>query len=235
MVVETTLTFAKLTALAFANSVNPCQIAMLVLVLMTIVSGNVEHRRKILFSGMAFISAVFIGYLIYGIILVKLFSFTIAIRQSSFYLRQFMILFAMIIGALQIKDFFMYKPGSFMTEMPIFLRPKVKKIINKITSPFGAFITGFLVTLFLAPCTMAPLLVATEALSQLGIVKALPWLMYFNFIVVIPLIVITFVIYFGLTRAEDVAGWKDKNVRYLHLIAGILLFLVGLSLLLGWI
>ena len=230
------LTLWKITSLALVNSVNPCQIAMLVLVLVTILMQNQEKKKKVLFAGLAFISAVYIGYLFYGIILVQLFqTFTGVLRQSSIYIKYIFGILSMLIGALQIKDFFFYKKGSFATEMPIWMRPKAKKIIQKITSPVGAFFTGFIVTLFLTPCTMAPLLIATESLAQLGLIKALPWLLYFNLIIIIPLIIITLVIYKGFATAEDVSNWKERNVRVLHLIAGILLFLVGVALLRGWL
>jgi hypothetical protein len=49
------------------------------------------------------------------------------------------------------------------------------------------------------------------------------------------MIIIVFIIYFSFARVEDVSGWKDKNIKILHLIAGILLFLVGISLLMGWL
>ena len=230
------LSFGRITLLALANSVNPCQIAMLVLVLITILSQNYEKRKKVLFAGLAFISAVYIGYLFYGIVLVQLFqTFTGLLREGAVYVKYTFGILSMLIGGLQIKDFFFYKQGSFATEMPIWMRPKAKKFIEKITSPFGAFITGFIITLFLSPCTMTPLLVATESLSKLGLLGALPWLLYFNLIIVFPLIVITFIIYKGVTTAENISQWKERNVRILHLIAGVLLFSVGLSLLLGWL
>jgi len=195
-----------------------------------------EKRKKILLSGLAFILAVYLGYLFYGLVLVQLFqTFAIFLRQGSVYIRYIFATLSMIVGGLQIKDFFFYKKGSFATEMPLWMRPKAKRIISRITSPIGAFIVGFIITLFLGPCTMAPLLIATESLSQLGIIGALPWLLYFNFIIVLPLIAITFIIYTGFTTAERVSQWKERNVRILHLIAGILLFGVGLAILLGWI
>ena len=235
MVVEI-LNLGKITLLALVSSVNPCQIAMLVLVLITILTQNQEKKKRILFAGLAFIAAVYIGYLFYGIVLIQLFqAFTLLLRQSSIYIKDVFAVLAMLIGGLQIKDFFFYKKGSFATEMPIWMRPKAKRFIEKITSPAGAFITGFIITLFLSPCTMAPLLVATETLSTLGLVQALPWLLYFNLIVVLPLIAITFIVYKGLTTAEHVARWKDRNVRIMHLIAGVLLWGVGLALLMGWL
>jgi cytochrome c biogenesis protein CcdA len=230
------INFGTITALALVNSVNPCQIAMLVLVLVTILTQNQNKRRKILFSGLAFISAVYLGYLFYGIVLVQLFqTFTAALRQGSVYIKYAFSTLAMIIGALQIKDFFFYKKGSLGTEMPIWMRPKAKRIIEKITSPLGAFITGFIITIFLSPCTMAPLLVATQTLSKLGLLGALPWLLYFNLIEVLPLIIITFIVYKGSSSAEDIARWKERNVRKFHMIAGLLLLAVGVSMLMNWI
>jgi cytochrome c biogenesis protein CcdA len=230
------LTLGKITSLAIVNSVNPCQIAMLVLVLITILMQNPEKRRKVLLSGLAFIISVYIGYLFYGVILVRLFqTFAETLKQGSIYLKYVIATLSMLIGGLQIKDFFFYKKGSFATEMPIWMRPKAKRIIQKITSPLGAFLTGFIITLFLGPCTMAPLLVVTEALSQLGLAGAIPWLLYFNLIVVLPLIIITLIVYKGIKTAESISDWKERNVRILHLIAGILLLSVGLALLIGWL
>lgn len=230
------LTLSKITSLAFVNSINPCQIAMLILVLVTILTQTPGKKRRVLFSGIAFISAVYIGYLFYGIVLVQLFStFAESLKQNSIYLKYGIATLSMLVGALQIKDFFLYKKGSFATEMPIWMRPKAKRIIEKITSPIGAFITGFIITLFLGPCTLAPLVVVTETLSKLGLIGAIPWLLYFNFIAVLPLIVITFIIYKGFTTTENISQWKERNVKFLHLIAGILLFLVGLALLAGWL
>ena len=230
------ISISRITALALVNSVNPCQIAMLVLVLVTILTQNQDKKRKVLFAGLAFVAAVFLGYLFYGIVLVQLFlAFAMILKESAVYIKYAFAVLAMLIGALQIKDFFFYRKGGFATEMPIWMRPKAKRIIEKITSPLGAFITGFVITLFLGPCTIAPLLVATETLSTLGFIGALPWLLYFNLIEILPLIIITIIVYKGFSTAESVSQWKERHVRTLHLIAGLLLFSVGFSMLIGWI
>ena len=41
--------------------------------------------------------------------------------------------------------------------------------------------------------------------------------------------------YYGFSKVSDVSGWKERNIKRLHLVAGILLFLVGLALLIGWL
>jgi len=230
------LNLGRITILALADSVNPCAIAVLTMVLMTILIQNPDKKRKVLFGGIAFVSAVYIGYLFYGAIIVQFFqTFAELLRENSTYIYSGLAILAMILGALNIKDYFYYKKGGIATEMPIWMRPKVKKIIDKITSPLGAFIIGFLVTLFLLPCTIGPYIIASGLLSELGILGALPWLIYYNIIFILPMFAITLIIYLGLTRIQDVSGWKERNIKKLHLIAGILLFLVGLALLMGWL
>lgn len=235
MITET-LTFGRITLLALADSVNPCAIAVLTMVLVSILITHPEKRRKVLFSGLAFVLAVFIGYMVYGSLIIQFFKlFAEWLRESSKYVYNGLAILAMIIGALNIKDFFSYKPGSFATEMPVFMRPKVKKIIKDITSPTGAFIIGFIVTLFLLPCTIGPYIVASGLLSELGFLKAIPWLIYYNILFILPMLAITLIVYWGFAKVQDVSGWKERNIKKLHLIAGILLFLVGVGLLAGWI
>lgn len=230
------LNLGKITLLALADSVNPCAIAALAMVLMAILLQNPDKKRKVLFAGLAFCSSVFIGYLFYGVIIIQFFKgFAELLRTNSIWIYQGLAILSMIIGALNIKDFFFYRKGGFATEMPIWMRPKVKKIIDKMTSPLGAFLIGFIVTLFLLPCTMGPYIVASGLLSELGMLKAIPWLLYYNLIFIIPMLIITFIIYFGFAKVEDVAGWKEKNIKILHLIAGLSLFLVGLALINGWL
>ena len=228
--------FLKITSLALADSVNPCELAILVMVLVAIMTHNPEKRNKVLIGGFAFVSAVYLAYLFYGIILVQLFqSVTEWMRAYSLYIYNGLAILAMIIGALNIKDYFMYKPGSLATEMPLFMRPIAKKTINGITSAKGAFLIGFIVTLFLLPCTMGPYIVASGLLASKGTLGSLPWLLYYNLIFFLPMILVVGIVTYGFAKVEDVSGWKERNIRRLHLTAGILLFITGLAILLKWI
>jgi len=228
--------FLEITGYALADSVNPCEIAVLAMVLMTILIQNPEKRKKVLLAGFAFSSAVYLGYMVYALILYQLFHSVAAFfAENSGTFKIVFSVFAMVIGTLNIKDFFFYKKGSFATEMPIWMRPKVKKIIDKITSPLGAFFIGFFVTLFLLPCTAGPLILATGRLSDLTILAAIPWLLYYNLIFILPMIIITLIVFFGLKEVEEVAGWKERNIKILHLVSGILLFVVGVAILAGWL
>lgn len=230
------VSFFKITSLALADSVNPCAIAVLTMVLVSILIHNPENKKRVLHAGIGFILAVFIGYLFYGTIIIQFFRiFADFLRGNAFYIFNGLAILAMILGALNIRDYFSYKPGGIATEMPMKFRPYVKLIINRITSPLGAFIIGFLVTLFLLPCTIGPYIIASGLLAELGFIGAFPWLIYYNLLFVLPMIIIVGVVYYGFSKVEDVSGWKERNIRKLHLIAGILLFLVGFSLLAGWL
>jgi cytochrome c biogenesis protein CcdA len=228
--------FFQITGLALADSVNPCEIALLAMVLTTILIQNPEKKKKVLYAGFAFVLAVFLGYLAYGLILVQVFnSVAEFMRQYSHIIYNVLAIISMLLGALNIKDYFYYKKGSFATEMPIFLRPRAKRIIDKMTSAWGAFILGFVVTLFLLPCTAGPLIVASGLLSNLGLLGAMPWLLYYDLVFVLPMIIIVLIVYFGFAKVDEVSGWKERNIKRLHLISGVLLFLVGLAILMRWI
>ena len=228
--------FWKITTLALADSVNPCAIAVLTIVLMTILIQHPEKRKKVLYSGLAFVASVYIGYLFYGVVIIQIFkTFNEMILNSSHIFYNGLAIFAMVIGALNIKDYFMYKPGGIATEMPIFMRPKLKRIIGKISSARGAFIIGFLVTIFLLPCTIGPYIIASGILCNGSILESFVWLLYYNLIFILPMLIIVGLVYYGFTKVDEVSGWKERNIKLLHLIAGILLFLIGFVLLIGWL
>jgi cytochrome c biogenesis protein CcdA len=229
-------TILSIISLAFVNAINPCALAALVMVLISVLLGNEEKRHKVLLGGFAFIAAVFIGYFIYGLIIIQLFK-TFAETMSSIapYVRYALAILAILIGILNIKDYISYQPGGIATEMPLRFRPIVKIIIKRISSPAGAFMAGIFVTLFLLPCTMAPYLIATGNLSAMTILKAIPYLLLYNLIFVLPMILVTFIVYYGVSSAEKVSEWRDRNIRLIHLIAGLTLVALGIAMITGLI
>lgn len=229
------VTLWKVISLALVDAVNPCALAVLTMILLSIITYNPNKKKTILYSGLAFVAAVIIMYLIYGIVIIKFFQLIQAITSVRLILYKVLGVVAIGLGLLQIKDFITYKAGSFATEMPLSLRPKVKKLISRVTSPKGAFIVGLFVTLFLLPCTIGPYVIMGGILSAFAILKTLPLLLFYNLIFVLPMLVITIVVYFGVGKIDDVSAWKDKNTKILHLVAGIIIFLLGIAMLFGLI
>lgn len=230
------MTLVRIISLGAVDAVNPCALAVLSLMLISIITYNPKKRKNILLAGMAFTISVFIMYFFYGLILVRFFKVVQALTTARLLLYKILGGIAIVLGILQIKDFVKYTPGTIGTEMPKFLRPKVKKIIKGITSPAGAFGVGAFVTLFLLPCTIGPYIIAAGSLSSLGeILQTIPYLLLYNLIFVLPMIAITGIVYAGITTVKNVSEWKDKNIRRLHLIAGIVILLLGIAMLIGWV
>ena len=224
----------EITGWAFLDAINVCAIAVMAMVLMKLLLKNPTNRKGVLTGGFAFIAAVYILYFLYGLIMVQFFSHAIPETgiYESYMLKGFGAL-AIIFGLLNFKDFLRYKPGGLGTEMPMKFRPRVKMLINKITTPKGAFVIGLFVTLFLLPCTIGPYIIASGKLSVLSFLASIPWLLIYNIIFILPMIAVTLIIYLGVTTVEKVSGWKEKNIHYLHLIEAIILIGLGIAMVSG--
>ncbi len=234
-VIASELTLAKVLSLAVVDAVNPCALAVLILMLFAILAFAPKKRHNILLAGLAFTTSVFVMYFLYGLIIIRFFQLIQALTSFRLWLYKGLGLAAIILGILNLKDFLRYQPGGLLTEMPMFLRPKMKNLFFKVTSPRGAFVVGALVTLFLLPCTIGPYIICGGILCSLSLLETIPWLLLYNLIFVLPMLVITIACYIGFTTVENVSGWKDKNIRYLHLVAGLIILGLGLAMLLGWV
>ena len=180
------ITLIRIITLALADAINPCALAVMTMVLVSILLTNPGKKHKVLMGGLAFTSAVFLGYFFYGLVIIQLFKSFIEFTSLIYpYLTNTLAVLAILLGIFNIKDFIRYKPGGLATEMPMKFRPRVKQLIKKITSPRGAFIIGILVTLFLLPCTIGPYIIASGTLSALALMKTIPWLLLYNLIKII--------------------------------------------------
>ena len=225
------LTVPAIVSLAAVDAINPCALAVLTFMLIAFLTHNPKEKKKALFAGLAFTSAVYMLYLFYAVVLIGLLhTSTEMFGNIEGFVYGFFSLFAIALGCFNVKDFLWYKPGGFMREMPMSWRPRIKKILSGVASVKGAFLVGLFVTLFLLPCTAGPLVTACVLLMKLGIINALPWLLLYNIIFVSPMLAITFGLYAGLLLVENVSEWRARNIRYLHLIAVIVMVLIGIYL-----
>jgi cytochrome c biogenesis protein CcdA len=226
------ITLLRIITLSFADAINPCAFAVMTMVLVSILIANPENKRKVLYGGLYFTTAVFIGYFIYGLIMIRLFKSFIEFTSVLYpYLVNVLAVFAIILGLFNIKDYLYYKPGGFATEMPLKFRPKVKLLIKNATTPRSAFLIGIFVTLFLLPCTIGPYIIASGSLSALDFLKTIPWLIVYNLIFIIPMIAITLIVYFGVSSVDNLSNWKERNIKIIHLIIGLLLIILGILIL----
>lgn len=219
------LTIPAVISAAAVDAINPCEFAVLILLLTTILATH--SRKKALLAGLAFSLAVYISYFLMG---VGLYSAIHAAGMTKL-LYKIVSVVAILIGLFNIKDYFWYGK-VFLMEVPISWRPMMKGFIRRVTSVSGAFFVGFLVSLFLLPCTSGPYIVILGLLAEVATRNyALILLGLYNIIFVLPMLLITFAIYFGFTSTEQAEDWRRRKLKILHLVAGIILLLLGISML----
>ena len=227
---------STLCIIALADTINPCALAVFILMLIGITTYDPGNRKKrVLYAGLSFVTAVYIMYFFYGLIIIRSIQLVEAITNIRPILTTIFGTVAILLGLLHLKEVLWYRPGGMLTEMPMSWRPRVKKLMTSITSPKGAFFMGAFVTVFLIPCTMGPYFIAGGILSVLELIETIPWLLIYDFVFILPLIAITFIIHFGFKQVEDVSGWKEKNIKNIHLFTAIIMLFVGLGILFGWI
>jgi len=184
---------------------------------------TLRRRRRIFLSGMAFITSIYISYYALGF---GIFSAVSSTSVSGAILLALGI-FIILLGVWNVKDFVCYNVG-YNVEIPRSWRPLLKKVLGAVASPLGAFAAGFLVCLFELPCTGGPYLFILGLLAdQSTRTEAAFLLLYYNFVFVLPLILINLLAYWGSGVLQRVGSWKEKYIRHLHLFAGLVLIALG--------
>ncbi len=211
-----------ITSAALVDSINPCAIAVLLILLGSLITTT--NKKKAVLTGLLFASGLFAAYFIAGLGLFHALNFSGLAKWFHIIIG----IMAVLIGLSNIKDFFWYGGGGFVTEIPNRWRPSLKKLLKGITSPLPAFFAGFVIIFFELPCTGGPYLFTIGYLASLPKVSLIPILLYYNFIFILPLLIITGMIYFGYSSIESTNKWKDKNIKILHLISGIIMLGLGI-------
>lgn len=210
--------FWQITSLALVDAVNPCTLAVQALLLSALVI--TKGRKGALIGGLLFTSTIYFMYLFYGLGILKILYFLGIENILRIILKALLI----IMAAMEIYAFFSYKPGFVSLEMPMKFRPYAKKFLSSVENPLAAIPVAALCSILLLPCSSGPYLSAIMLLAQSSIEK-IAILLYYNIIFVLPMIAITLIVAFG-TSPKKVLEWRNKYIKELHLIAGILLLVV---------
>ncbi|MBA3064855.1 hypothetical protein FP803_05450 [Candidatus Woesearchaeota archaeon] len=221
------LTVPVVISAATVDAINPCAFAVLIILITTILAS--KSRKKALFAGLAFSLSIYIAYFLMGI---GLFSAIQAAGLSHVFYAIVAVL-AIFVGLLNLKDYLWYGKW-FIMEVPRSWRPKMKALIRSVTSVPGAFLMGFIVSLFLLPCTSGPYIIILGLLANTTTKNhAFMLLLLYNFIFIIPMIGITLAIYFGIATTEKAEQWRTSKLKTMHLIAGIIILLLGIGMLIA--
>jgi len=208
---------------AAIDSINPCAIGVLILMISVILGGK-HSVGRMLFLGSLYIFAIFVTYLLAGLgLLFFLGSVPLFVTE---YLSIFVGTLVILFGLVEIKDYFWYGRG-FSLGIPLIFTKKIHQMASNVSVP-GVILTGAFVAGVELPCTGAPYLAIIAILSTNFNLTALLLLALYNIVFVMPLIVILLLVAGG-TKLPAVKAWKQESRGVMRLAIGLLL--IGL----GWL
>jgi len=210
---------------AAANTLNPCSVAVFVILLSTILVVS-KSKKAVLGAGFSFTAASFISYFLIGIGL-----FTVVLGFGiERYIYIAVSILAVSIGLWKLRDF-IWKGHGGGFELPEAWKPLIKRSTSNITPVLAASFIGFSASLFLLPCTSAPYIVIIGMLGNTATRRQAIWLLLlYNTIFVLPFIIITLVVGLGFTSTARVETWHQERLRRFHFITGIFMLALGITM-----
>lgn len=206
---------------AIIDSINPCAIGVLILLISTVIATS-QSRKRMLALGFAYIGAVMATYFVAGLGLIAFFT-----TIPQFVAEYISILVGAIIvfaGLVEFKDFFWYGQGFSLAIDPGMAK-RIHEYSKNLSIP-GMIFLGAFVSAVELPCTGAPYLAIILVLKQQFDLTALGMLVLYNFIFVLPLIVILLLAAGGM-KITEIKMWKERNRPYMRLLTGLLLIALG--------
>lgn len=220
-------TLGLVVASAAIDSINPCAIGVLILMI-SVVLGSGKSVKRLLLLGSAYILAIFTTYLVAGLGLVYFFSaIPIVIAE---YLSIGVGILVILAGILEIKDFFWYGKG-FSLQIPHYFAQKIQEWSGKTTSVVGVMLLGAFVAAVELPCTGAPYLAIITVLRINFDMTAFGLMVLYNLIFVAPLIIVLVMVASG-AKLSSVQKWKEDSKGGMRLALGLLLVALGWILIL---
>jgi len=233
------------------DGINPCAFTVMVFFI-SFLSLHGYRKKELIITGFAFITAVFLTYLVIGLglfnFLYRLKIFLHLARMVNFAIG----IFCIVLGVFALYDFFEFKKSGrtegLVLQLPGPVKTQIQRIIGlfyrrtqKINQEsaavpaerllFGTLIAGFLVSLLEAVCTgqvYLPTIVFVLKTTRLKL-EALGYLLLYNLMFIIPLFIIFIFALLGATSAQF-ARFLNKNLLAIKMLMAVLFFSLGIFL-----
>lgn len=205
---------------ALIDSVNPCAFSVLLLTIAFLFSIG-KFRSSILKIGGFYILGIFIVYMLIGLGLLQ----ALHAFNTPHFMAKIGALILIILGSVNLIN-------GFSPSFPIKLRipqsahHKMAELMEKISLP-TAFLLGALVGLYEFPCTGGPYLLVLGLLyDQNTYLIGFSYLLLYNLIFILPLVVILFIASDN-ALLEKVEAWKKAENKNMRIWSGIAMILLG--------
>lgn len=223
------LTLGIVIAAALVDSINPCVLGVLIF-LIAFMNKVFKTRMMMLWGGLLYSLVVYLTYLALGFGILRV-AVSIGVANSFYTI---VAAIAILAGLLEIKDYFWYGKG-FTLQMIPGAAGRIKYYTQKIETmetrhPVMLYLTtallGVFVVLVELPCTGAPYFAILGLLAKGNYTTAVPLLMLYNFVFVLPLLAVIAAAYFGMS-SERLEEWRKKHREFMRLAVGIFLIALG--------
>lgn len=220
------LTLPLVIGAALVDSTNPCGLAVLVFLLITMAAAG--SRKRILLAGGAYTAATFLFHLLVG---VGLFSVIAASGLS----KVFSVLggiIALLFGLINLADLLRNKETFFLSIADSH-KGFLGDYARRATIP-AAFVLGILAGILGFTCTGGIYISILALMGQgLSASTGFLWLVLYNVVFVLPLIVITLLAAYGVSP-ERADRLRARHKRALRAIISLILIALGLIILFDW-
>lgn len=239
-----------ITLAGLMDGINPCAFTVIIFFI-SFLALQGYRKRALIVIGLTFVSAVFLTYLLIGL---GLFSFLY--RVEGFWLVSRIInlsigIFSIVLGILSFYDFLKFKKTKktegLILQLPQAVKAQIHSVIGRhyrntqakegaiaqkdiLGLVISAFVTGFLVSILEAVCTGQTYLpTIVFILKNYYHLKALVYLLIYNLMFIMPLLIIFFMALWGVT-SEQFTNFLRKNLLSIKVLMGILFFVLGIFL-----
>jgi cytochrome c biogenesis protein CcdA len=230
--------FWTIVSLGIIDGINPCAIATMIF-LISFLAAQKRTRPQILIIGLTYTLTVFVTYTLIGVVA---FEFLTLAKQNgviSQIVKWTAVSLAGGVGIFSFIDAYNFRAtkntNSIKLQLPTSLKKQIHKVINgnmkQSNLIVGTVVTGFLVTILETFCTGQTYLPAIQAMVKTSGLRIEGWLrlIFYNFLFVLPLLLVMVAAYFGLTW-NKLAKETQNHMVLLKVILGVVMVALALYL-----
>ncbi len=234
-----------------SDGINPCAFTVIVFFI-SFLALQGYRKSELIFIGAAFIFSVFLTYLVIGLGIFNFFYRLKSFWVITHFLNLIIGCLSILFGIFAIYDFIKFKQTGATEGLVLQLPKLVKERIHRVVGFFyrkntqekqgqikpgltklvlSALATGFLISLLEAVCTGQVYLPTISFVLQSSTLKlqALGYLLLYNIMFIIPLVVILIFALFGTTNLQF-SGFLKKHLGLIKILMAVLFFSLGVFL-----
>jgi cytochrome c biogenesis protein CcdA/glutaredoxin len=225
-------------AAGLVDGINPCAFATLIFFVSYLTLSG-KTGKEVLFVGAAFTAGVFIAYLVIGLGLYQILELVgetlDVVARIVYIVTGLFCIFLAVISFLDYRKAKQGKVGDMLLNLPEPLRKRINATIRKGRKSrnyvLGAFGVGILISFLELACTgqvYLPTIIFVSSIPELRL-RAIFFLILYNLLFIMPLVVIFVLVYFG-TTSKDLTKFFEKNAATVKFAMGLVFILLG-----GWL